>query len=123
MNAEPHLDVEHVESLLEVVAPDKVRALFESALRGAPPLLHEMREGASANDAEKLYRAGHTAKGMFGNLGMRRCEGLSRSIESLARAGQIAEADALMPALQTAVDETGALMMRWIDDVQASRSP
>jgi HPt (histidine-containing phosphotransfer) domain-containing protein len=123
MNAEPHLDVEHVESLLEFVAPAKVRALFESALRGAPPLLQEMREGAAANDAQKLYRAGHTAKGMFGNLGMRRCEGLSRSIETLAKAGQIAEAGALMPALETAVDETGAIMMRWIDEMQAGRSP
>jgi HPt (histidine-containing phosphotransfer) domain-containing protein len=123
MNAEAHLDVEHVASLLEFLPPVKVRALFESALRGAAPLLQEMRESVAAGDAEKLYRAGHTAKGMFGNLGMRRCEGLSRSIETLAKAGQIAEAGAMTPALQIALEETGAIMRRWIEENEGGRSP
>jgi len=114
----PHIDPEHLDSLLDFLAPDKVRSLFNSALRGAPPLIEAMRAAISAGDGQGLYRAGHTAKGMFGNLGMRRCEDLSRRIETHGKAGEIAAAPPLVEALAAAVDETGARLIEWIDAKQ-----
>lgn len=116
MTTEPLLDQDHVESLLEFLAADKVRSLFASASRGAPPLLQEMREAVAQGDPVGLHRAGHTAKGMFGNLGMRRCEEISRAIEAHAKSGEFGQAEPLIDALESVVAETEATMNRWIDE-------
>lgn len=116
MTAEPLLDYDHVGSLLEFLAADKVRALFASVARGSPPLLSEMRDAAAKSDLVGLHRAGHTAKGMFGNLGMRRCEALSRAIETHGKAGEFALALSLVAELEISIAETEATMDRWIDE-------
>ena len=116
MTTEPLLDHDHVESLLEFLAFDKVRDLFASVVRGAPPLLSEMQEAAAKSDTLGLYRAGHSAKGMFGNLGMRRCEAVSRAIESHGKAGEFLLASPLIAELEAVVAETEAAMARWIDE-------
>jgi len=116
MTTEPLLDIDHVDSLLEFLAAEKVRSLIASVVRGAPPLLSEMREAAAKGDAMGLQRAGHTAKGMFGNLGMRRCEMISREIETHGKAGEFPMAAALIKELETVVAETETVMIRWIDE-------
>lgn len=115
MTDQPHLDEDHLDSLLEFLATDKVRALFESAMRGAVPLISQMRTAVTTGNANELYRAGHTAKGMFGNIGLRRCEELSRRLEAFGKAGQLAEAAGLIDSLQQAIDETGVMLNVWID--------
>jgi HPt (histidine-containing phosphotransfer) domain-containing protein len=116
MTAEPLLDYDHVESLLEFLAADKVRNLFASVARGAPPLLNDMRDAAAKSDAVGLHRAGHTAKGMFGNLGMRGCEAVSRAIETHGKAGEFAQVLPMIAELEALVTETEAAMGRWIDE-------
>lgn len=116
MTIEPLLDYDHVESLLEFLAADKVRGLFASVVRGAPPLLSDMREAVAKSDPVGLHRAGHTAKGMFGNLGMRRCEAMSRAIENHGKAGEFALANPLIAELEALVAETEAVMTKWIDE-------
>jgi HPt (histidine-containing phosphotransfer) domain-containing protein len=116
VTTEPLLDHDHVESLLEFLAADKVRNLLASVVRGAPPLLNDMREAVDKSDPVGLHNAGHTAKGMFGNLGMRRCEAVSRAIESHGKAGEFLLASPLIAELETAVAETEAAMARWIDE-------
>ena len=115
MTDHPHLDEDHLDSLLEFLATEKVRVLFESAMRGAVPLVSQMRTAVTTGDANELYRAGHNAKGMFGNLGLRRCEDLSRTLEALGKAGQLAEAAGFIDSLQHAIDETSVMLNAWIE--------
>ncbi len=115
MTDQPHLDYDHIDSLLEFLPVEKVGALFDSGLRGAPPLIDAMRAALASGDANEVYRAGHTAKGMFGNLGMRRCEDVSRRVEAQGKAGDLAGVGAMIEALQLATDETSALMTAWLE--------
>jgi HPt (histidine-containing phosphotransfer) domain-containing protein len=122
MTDEELFEFDHLESLLDFLPEDKVRNLLASAAQGTTPLLNDMREAVTRSDAVGLHRAGHTAKGMFGNLGMRRCEALSASIEALGREGDFASVPPLIDELKTAAAETVARMLVLIAERSRTKS-
>jgi CheY-like chemotaxis protein/HPt (histidine-containing phosphotransfer) domain-containing protein len=72
--------------LLEALGGDEaaVQRLLNLFLETTPPLLADLREAASAGDADKLFRAAHTLKGSFLQLGDLAAAAIARQIEEVA---------------------------------------
>jgi two-component system, sensor histidine kinase and response regulator len=69
-----------------------------------PALMTAIRAALRASDAQAANRAAHQLKGSAGNFDAPELTALAQRVESLARDGDLAAAEATLPALQAAVD-------------------
>ncbi len=75
----------------------EIIALFQ---RGTPVILRRMHAALDAGDAAVLRGAAHELKGSSRSLGARPLAALCEALERQARAGALAEADALIAAIE-----------------------
>jgi len=69
-----------------------------------PQRLAELRRALAAGDARQAERAAHAVKGAVGNFFAAAPGATARRIEELARAGDVAGAEALRPTLEAQVE-------------------
>jgi two-component system, sensor histidine kinase and response regulator len=65
-----------------------------------PAQIQVLREALQAKDAHRLERAAHSLKGALANLSAPEGRKLASEVEQLARAGELARADSLLPSLE-----------------------
>lgn len=97
--AEPDVITSANPALLE-----RLRVAFA---RQTPELIDAMQEAIAGEDAETLSRLAHKLKGSLSYFQSAATE-VARQVEAAARAGDLAAARALMPALQTEIDAIAA---------------
>lgn len=99
----PLLDPEAIENL-RAINPDDGGAflceLIDIFLDDTPKRLAEIDEALAAGHAENFTRAAHSIKGSAGNFGATQFATMARDLESLGKAGDLAQARAGIPALQ-----------------------
>jgi HPt (histidine-containing phosphotransfer) domain-containing protein len=69
-------------------------------LNDTPGRVAEMRHGARQGDAKVVARAAHSLKGSSGNFGAAKLQAISKQIEELANAGDLAGAARHFEALE-----------------------
>jgi two-component system sensor histidine kinase/response regulator len=108
-DAEPAPEIE--ESLIDpaaamaAVAGDRelLREIIELFQAESPGMLAEIRAAATAGDAARLRRAAHSVKGAVAHFGARHAFDTARRLESLARDGNLTDAEAACAALEQEV--------------------
>ena len=80
--------------------PDFIRDLVDLFLVETPRRIREMRAARKANDLRAIAQAAHTVKGAAANFGARAVQTRCQQIEALARAGKLAEMDAVLSGLE-----------------------
>jgi HPt (histidine-containing phosphotransfer) domain-containing protein len=85
------LDQAALDSLLQMVGGDAdfVDELVDTFLADVPHQLADLRAAVAAGAAADAVRPAHTLKGTAASIGARSVEGVSRSIEEGARAGNV----------------------------------
>jgi len=76
--------------------PDVVTRVIDQFNANAPELLAAMQKAVEAGDAEALRHAAHTLKSTSANVGAAVLSAISREVEHLARASEVAGAAALV---------------------------
>lgn len=103
--SEPTLQPEAIEAL-RAVSPDDggqfLTELIDIFLQDTPLRLKELAEAITTGDAVVATRAAHSIKGSAGNFGATALARVALDCETAAKAGQLAEVTAKMPALEEA---------------------
>jgi HPt (histidine-containing phosphotransfer) domain-containing protein len=92
-----------------------VEILEREALRLIPQMLEAVRKA----DAAQLEYAAHTFKGSSFNLGLSRLVSLSRKLELMGRAGDLADAERLVVQVAAAYQEALPALKNVLDDLPA----
>jgi len=100
-NGDSVLDADQIESLRQLSGGGEnlLAVMADLFLRDTPTRLETMKAAAAVGDAETLARAAHNLIGSCGNVGALRMVTLCRTIDQRARAGDVAEAPALVERL------------------------
>jgi PAS domain S-box-containing protein len=85
--------------------PELLHELVEVFLQDCPRMMDETREALQAGDALKLKRAAHSLKGAVGILGGKAAFEAALRLETIARQGDLSQADAAWQALQAALEQ------------------
>ena len=81
-----------------------LRELLEVFLEESPRWLDGIAAALAAGDARKLQRGAHTVKGAVDNFGAPAAFAAARSLEQMARAGDLAEASEASAALRALIE-------------------
>ena len=81
-----------------------VSELIDAFLVEAPTLVAAVREGVARGDAGQVAGAAHACKSMCANLGMLAMSEVARTLEVLARAGDLDAGPTLAASLDSAYD-------------------
>jgi CheY-like chemotaxis protein len=90
---------------MAAVAGDRelLREIIDVFRAESPGMLTEIRTAAVAGDAGRLRRAAHSLKGAVAHFGARRAFDSARRLESMARDGNLTDAEAVCEALEQEV--------------------
>ncbi|HVY07787.1 MAG TPA: response regulator [Burkholderiales bacterium] len=98
---------------------DLLRKVLDAYLGNSPKLVEEFAKGLADGNPEQAHRAVHTLKSSSANVGALQLSELCRQVESLVRAGNLADAKAQAPALKLAY-ESAAQALRGQFDREAA---
>jgi HPt (histidine-containing phosphotransfer) domain-containing protein len=93
----PELDGAALERLRESLGDELLADLVSTFLEDAPVQLAALRDALAAGDAEAARRAAHTLKSNGATFGAERFAETCRSLEEMAKAGALADAERLRP--------------------------
>jgi len=85
--------------------PELLRELIEVFLQDCPRMTREAREALQSGDALKLKRAAHSLKGAVGILGGKAAFDAALRLETIARQGDLSQAEAAWQILQRALEQ------------------
>jgi CheY-like chemotaxis protein len=97
-NSESLLDANILNSLREI---DALEEVIEIYLTESPKLLQKMTEAIEQGDPAKLRDAAHSLKSTSGAIGANTLAQLNQTLEQMTRAGNTAEAPALIAKIET----------------------
>ena len=100
LRTEPVIDPAVFESLRSLREPgeaDPVAELAALFMKDTPPRLEAIKAAVLASNATALRESAHSLKGTASNLGARRLASLCAKVETLAKAGDVAEAAQCLP--------------------------
>ena len=80
--------------------PQLLQEIAQLFLEQAPELIDQMRTALAAGDAKVLERAAHTFKGAVGNFGAEPALEAAKTLEFIARGGDLARAQGAFGRLQ-----------------------
>jgi CheY-like chemotaxis protein len=89
---------------------DLLRELADLFLTECPGYLEALRTSLAAGDARTLHRTAHTLKGALANLAAHPARAAAQRLEDAARAGDLAAAGNLIPALMHEVERFKAAL-------------
>jgi signal transduction histidine kinase/DNA-binding NarL/FixJ family response regulator len=92
--------LEHLQDLSRKRDPSMFTELIRGFLEDAPARIARMKEALGKGDAEGLFQAAHSLKGLSGNLGIRSMTGLCESLQKIGHAGMLAGADEVVDRLE-----------------------
>ncbi len=101
----PLIDQQILAALKELME-EEFPALINSYIEDAPKLLADILSSSKEAEREVLVRAAHTLKSSSSNLGAKQLAAIAEGIEKQSQANKMGAAAALIPPLQTALDET-----------------
>jgi len=106
MSANPTLEPSAIANLRSLSPDDPafLRELIDIYLEDSPRRFAEIEASLAKSDGPTLVRAAHTIKGSSGNFGATQLARLALEIEMHGKAGNLAAAAAVVPALK---DEFG----------------
>jgi signal transduction histidine kinase/DNA-binding response OmpR family regulator len=81
-----------------------LRELVDLFLEEAPRRLGQIRSAVALGDGNVLQAAAHSLKGSVGNFGVTAAFEAARRLEEVVRTGDLADAAAALPLLETALD-------------------
>ena len=99
------IDLETFNNLKELME-DEFSGLIESYLEDVPKLMEDILSSSREADLKVLVRAAHTLKSSSSNLGATALANKSQEIEELAKGNKLADATALIPALESLLQMT-----------------
>ncbi len=106
MSDRPILDPQPLRDLLEIGAPASLlQELIALYQEDVPFRLGRLEKALGLADLTAVAVEAHTLKGALGSLGLQRFMDLMASLEAHARAGRLAETQALAQALPAAYTE------------------
>ncbi len=85
--------------------PALLRELIEVFLQDCPRMMEDAREALRSSDVQKLKRAAHSLKGAVGILGGKAAFEAALRLETIARHGDLAPADAAWQTLEHALEQ------------------
>ncbi|MEY2451510.1 MAG: two-component system, sensor histidine kinase and response regulator [Acidimicrobiaceae bacterium] len=104
--------LDQLHSLGETDDDDFVRTLVDQFILDTEPLLVELRDAFTRDDAETVGRIAHLIKGSSGQLGGRRLASSCGRLESNAAAGSLSDGEADMTAVEVDFRETRGALSR-----------
>ncbi|HVJ53978.1 MAG TPA: response regulator, partial [Aliidongia sp.] len=110
----PVLDQAHLETLEQVLPPDRMADLLPTYLIGAMQAAADLAAGIAADDLAGLQRIAHSITGTSGNFGARRVQMLAERLDQACRDRDMAEASRLVPAVQAASVEANDALLTWL---------
>ena len=107
-------------SVLKIVAGDRVllRDVAQAFLFESKDVLKGLKSAFQTDDAATVRRLAHTIKTSFRTFGVEAAYDVALKCEFAGRDGDLETAQAVMPVLQTAVKETSAQLLQFIDTRQ-----
>jgi HPt (histidine-containing phosphotransfer) domain-containing protein len=90
---------DHLCELQDEDDPDFIRDLIDLFLVETPRRIREMYSAYATKDVRMLLQIAHTVKGAAANFGARSLQACCHQIETLVRAGKLAEVDVLLTVL------------------------
>jgi HPt (histidine-containing phosphotransfer) domain-containing protein len=96
------LDDTQLDGLLRLMPPARLRKVIESYLDSAQERLRLIEACAAARDFVGLAREAHDLKGVSGNFGARRLQGLADELERAAKDGDADAVALLAPQIRLA---------------------
>jgi len=93
MSSAPAIDSAVFDSLKANVGDDFIGELIQAYLEDSPKLLAEAKDALAKNDAETFRRATHSLKSNSANFGAHTLAAMSKELEQMGRAGNLAGAD------------------------------
>lgn len=104
-NQQPIIDQSIFSALKEIMEED-FPALIDSYIEDAPKLMADIQSSSKDANLEVLIRAAHTLKSSSNNFGATRLATIAADIEKEGQDNKLNEASALIPSLQSTLDET-----------------
>jgi PAS domain S-box-containing protein len=98
----PDLDDAQLDGLTRLMPAARLRTIIETFLASAQTRLQRIEAAAKAGDLTGLAREAHDLKGVSGNFGARRLQQLAERLEQAAKAGDTAQAAALVGKVRRA---------------------
>jgi two-component system, sensor histidine kinase len=92
--------LEHLQDLSRKRDPSMFTELIRGFLEDAPARIARMREAIGKGDADGLFQAAHSLKGLSGNLGIKSMTGLCESLQSIGHAGVLAGVEEVVDRLE-----------------------
>lgn len=87
--------------------------LLDLYLETTPPLLARIRDAVQRADVDALVYAAHTLKGSLTQMGVPAAHTLAAELESVARAGKLADAGPLAENLERRLNDLDVAVRRW----------
>ena len=87
-----------------------LRELTDVFLRDCPRMIEEVIDGLCAGDALKVKRGAHSIKGAVAILGGKAVFEAALRLETIARLGDLSQAEAAWQALRTALEQFQRLL-------------
>ncbi|MFJ3812547.1 Hpt domain-containing protein [Streptomyces sp. NPDC090073] len=91
-----------VQALIDSLDAEFAVPLMDTFLEDSPRRVEEMQQAMRAMDAELLHRAAHTLQSNARTFGLEQLAEFCRSLETLARTGDLSQAQALIQRVEIA---------------------
>jgi len=98
------LDVDEgrLEALARLMAPASFQTVLESFLSASEPRLLRIEAGVAGKDLSAVALEAHDLKGVSGNFGACRLQGLAEHLERAAKSGDAEAARSIVPRIRQA---------------------
>ncbi len=100
-NAAETLDKPTIERMRETLGDEFLVELIDTFLADAGPMIGDLKKGIAENDATLMRRSAHTLKSNSANFGAMTLSGLCKTLEEMAKAGEIEGAAELSAQVET----------------------
>ncbi|MGC8119401.1 Hpt domain-containing protein [Marinobacter sp. VGCF2001] len=104
MNDKPHLDVEALAELQDVME-NEFEVLIQTYLADSRSRIESLDAALQAESAEQFAKAAHSFKGSCINIGAPRLGGLCFEAEQLGKDGDLAQGRVMLDAIQAEFQE------------------
>lgn len=109
------LELEQIDSLLDIAGVDGVRDILEAFWRSTDELSADLARSVVSGDSGQAARTSHALKGSAANVGAMRLAEAARDVETLSKRGDLVAALGAIERLAAIYRETRAAIERHVD--------
>ena len=100
------IDPAAIERLLDWGGPALQAKMIDLFFENGPERMEGVKAGLAGGDIGSAERAAHSLKSSAGNLGAGPLQEVARTVEKLLEEGNVAEAEARVPEMETALERS-----------------